>query len=267
MHPLVNIAISAAKDAGAIIHKYSQQLDRIKVNEKEKNDFVSNVDLQAEQAIIQTIHKAYPDHSILAEESGQLDNNNDYVWIIDPLDGTTNFIHGFPFYCVSIAVKHKGRIEHAAIFDPIKQELFTASRGSGAILNNQRLRVNTDSNFSKTLIGTGFPFRNKNTAQQYFETFTAIFDQCAGVRRAGAAALDLAYVAAGRLDGFWEFGLKPWDIAAGSLIIKEAGGLVSDTDGQDNYMKNGNIVAGNPKTLKSLLKLIKPIINERNNEE
>lgn len=262
MHPLVNIAITAAKEAGNIIHKSSQQLDRIKINEKNQNDFVSDIDLQAERKIIQTIQKSYPDHNILAEESGHIDQGSEYTWIIDPIDGTTNFIHGFPFYCVSIAVQHKNRIEHSVIYDPTRLELFTASRGQGAMLNNKRLRVNNQNQFAKTLIGTGFPFRNKAVAQKYFDTFTAIFDQCAGVRRAGAAALDLAYVAAGRLDGFWEFSLKPWDIAAGSLLVKEAGGLVCDSEGQENYLKTGNVVAGNPKTLKALLQLIRPIINE-----
>ncbi len=261
---MVNIALTAAKEAGHIIHKHSQQLDRVKISQKDKNDFVSEVDIKAEQAIIHTIQKAYPDHSIMAEESGyQEHEQSEYTWIIDPIDGTTNFLHGFPFYAVSIAVKYKNKIEHGLIYDPIRLEVFSASRGQGAMLNNQRIRVNKEIQFAKTLIGTGFPFRNKEIAQKYFDTFTKIFDQCAGVRRAGAAALDLAYVASGRLDGFWEFGLKPWDVAAGSLLIKEAGGLVCDTEGQENYLNTGNIVAGNPKILKSLLQLIKPIMQNQ----
>lgn len=265
MHPFVNIAVSAAKEAGQIIQFHAQQLDRVKVSEKSSNDFVSNVDVKAEQVIIDTIRKVYPDHGIIAEESGISQSNNDeYTWIIDPLDGTTNFIHGFPFYGVSIAVKHKNKIEHGVVYDPIRQELFSASRGQGAMLNNKRIRVNSAAQqpFSKTLIGTGFPFRNAEIAQQYFETFSAIFNQCAGVRRAGAAALDLAYVAAGRLDGFWEFGLKPWDLAAGVLLIKEAGGLVCDSHGMESYLQSGNIVAGTPKTVKSLLQLIKPLVSK-----
>ena len=202
MHPLVNIALTAAKEAGHIINKYSQQLDRVTVNEKSQNDFVSEVDIKAETAIINTIRKSYPDHNIMAEESGLEEKHSEYTWIIDPLDGTTNFIHGFPFYAVSIALKHKNRIEHAVVYDPNRLEFFTASRGQGAMLNNKRIRVKSENQFSKTLIGTGFPLRSKQTAQTYLNTFAAIFDQCAGVRRAGAAALDLAYVAAGRLDGF-----------------------------------------------------------------
>lgn len=262
MHPLVNIATSAAKEAGSIIHKYSQQLERIKINEKSKNDFVSEVDLKAEQAIINTIHKAYPDHSIMAEESGHVDNDSEFTWIIDPLDGTKNFLHGFPFYAVSIAVKHKNRIEHGVIYNPINLDLFTASRGQGARLNDQRIRVSKENRFEKTLIGTGFPCQNRDKNTNYLNTFTSISSQCSGIRRTGSAALDLAFVAAGKLDGFWEFGLKPWDLAAGSLLIKEAGGLVSNDQGNEDILNSGNVVAGNPKTLKALLQLIKPAMQK-----
>ncbi len=262
MHPLVNIAISAAKDAGTIIHKYSQQLERVKITEKSKNDFVSEVDLNAEQAIIHAIHKAYPDHSIMAEESGYIERDDEYTWIIDPLDGTKNFLHGFPFYAVSIAVKYKNKIEHGVIYNPINFELFTASRGQGARLNNQRIRVSKENRFDKTLIGTGFPCQSRSEDNSYINTFTSISNKCSGIRRTGSAALDLAFVAAGRLDGFWEFGLKPWDIAAGSILIKEAGGLISNDQGQEDILNSGNVVAGNPKTLKALLQLIKPAMQE-----
>ena len=260
MHPLVNIAMSAARQAGDLALRYSEQLDRIKITEKKANDFCSEVDVKAEQIIIQTIRKHYPSHGIMAEESGMHEGSDETVWIIDPLDGTSNYLHGFPFYSVSIAVQHKKRIEHGVIYDPIRKEFFTASRGGGAQLNDTRIRISKQTQLSKALLGTGFPFRNKELCERHFATFQSLFGQCSGVRRAGSAALDLAYVAAGRLDGFWEFGLRPWDIAAGSLLIKEAGGLVGDISGGEQYMKTGNIVAGNPKLFKSLLQTIGPAL-------
>ncbi len=263
MHPLVNIAVSAARNAGDIISRHSHNLDRLKVREKSPNDVVSEIDVKAEQAIIKTIHKAYPTHSIIAEESGYLKHQDDeYTWIIDPLDGTRNFLHGFPHFAVSIALRHKQRIEHAVVYDPVRMECFSASRGKGAQLNGKRIRVSAETNLSKALLGTGFPFRDKELMEDYILSFRSLFGECAGVRRAGAAALDLAYVASGRLDGFWEFTLKPWDIAAGVLLIKEAGGLVSDLSGSENYFKTGSIVAGNPKVFKSLLQTLKPITEE-----
>lgn len=263
MQPIVNIAVEAARAAGDIIVRHMDRLDRVKVSSKHNNDLVTEVDVKAEQAIIETIHKVYPTHGILAEESGLNQGEDDYTWIIDPLDGTANYVHGFPHFAVSIAVKYKNRIEHGVVYDPVRGECFSASRGKGAILNDRRIRVNQLANMNQALLGTGFPFRNKALAERYFSTFQALFGKCAGIRRAGAAALDLAYVAAGRLDGFWEFNLQPWDIAAGSLLIKEAGGLVGDFSGGESYMKTGNIVAGNPKIFKSLLQTMQPALQER----
>lgn len=263
MHPYVNIAVSAARQAGEVIMNYSEQLSRLKVGEKSKNDFFTQVDVKAEQIIIQAIHKHYPKHSILAEESGLQDNeSSDTVWIIDPIDGTNNYLHGFPFYSVSIAVQVAGRIEHGVVFDPVRKECFCASRGGGAQLNDKRIRVSSQTQLDKALLGTGFPFRNKSLAPRYFSTFQSLFDKSSGVRRTGSAALDLAYVAAGRLDGFWEFGLKPWDIAAGSLLIKEAGGLVGDFTGGENFLKTGNIACANPKLFKPILQTINQALSK-----
>ncbi|WP_026069500.1 inositol monophosphatase family protein [Legionella tunisiensis] len=260
MQPLLNIAITAARLAGDIIVRHLEQLDRIKVTAKSSEEYFTEVDIKAEQAIIYTIHKAYPEHGIIAEESGIHNDNAESVWIIDPLDGTTNYMHGFPFFSVSIAHKVKNRIEHAVVYDPIRHECFSASRGRGAQLNDRRIRVSKQTQLNASLLGTGFPFRNIALAQRYLPTFEALIGKCAGVRRTGSAALDLAYVASGRLDGFWEFGLRPWDIAAGSLIVKEAGGLISDLQGGENYMKQGDVVAGTPKVFKSLLQTFMPII-------
>jgi len=256
MNPLLNIAISAAERAGKIIAKGLDDLDRVKVEKKGDNDFVTDVDQRAEQDIIYTIRKAYPDASILAEESG-LEKKDDVLWIIDPLDGTANFLHGFPHFAVSIAIQVKGITEHAVVYDPLRHEMFTASRGKGAHLNKSlRLRVSKQVGLSGSLIGTGFPFKYPELHDDYLKTFKAIMSQETGIRRVGAAALDLAYLAAGRLDGFWEFKLKPWDIAAGALIVKEAGGLIGDFDGTEKYMENGHVVAGTPKVFKPLLQLI-----------
>jgi myo-inositol-1(or 4)-monophosphatase len=261
MHPLLNIAISAARNASKHILKFAERIDTVQVIEKKRHDFVSEVDQIAEREIINTIHKAYPDHAILAEESGHAPNDNSqYTWIIDPLDGTTNYLHGFPFYAVSIAIQHKNRIEHGVIYDPVRQELFTASRGAGAQLNNHRIRVSKRSQLEGALLGTGFPFKNIEKLPIYLKSFEALTLQASGVRRAGAAALDLAYVAAGRLDGFWELGLSPWDLAAGALMISEAGGLISDFTGAENYLESGNVVTGNPKVFKQMLQIIQPIL-------
>lgn len=259
MHPLLNIAIRAARAAGSVIVRQMDRIDALHIVEKSRNDFVSEIDKRAEEIIIDTIHKAYPEHGILAEESGEK-AGNEFVWIIDPLDGTTNYLHGFPQFAVSIAVRQKNRIEHGVVFDPLRQELFTATRGEGAQLDNRKIRVSRRPELDGALLGTGFPFRNLATLDEFLETLRTFIPRCAGVRRAGSAALDLAYVAAGRLDGFWEFGLSPWDMAAGALIIREAGGLVSDPLGGDAYLKTGNIVAGNPRIAKRMLQVLHPIV-------
>jgi len=255
MHPMLNIAVKAARSAGNIINRASRNLDIVSAKEKAANDYVSEVDRDAEQTIIKTLRDAYPDHSILAEESGAT-GQSEYCWIIDPLDGTTNFLHGFPQYAVSIALAHKGVITQAAIYDPSRNDLFTATRGRGAYLNETRLRVGKRATLKSSLIGTGFPFRQFEHIDAYLAMFRDMMRNSAGVRRAGAAALDLAYVAAGRLDGFWEIGLSPWDMAAGSLLITEAGGLVGDLEGEDRFMQNGNIIGGNPKIFAQLIQLL-----------
>lgn len=260
MQPLLNIAINAARQAGDVIIRHTEQVDRVKVTAKGSNDYFTEVDIKAEQTIIKTILKAYPDHGIIAEESGTQNPDAESVWIIDPLDGTTNFLHGFPFYCISIAVKVKNRIEHAVVYDPVRHECFSASRGRGAQLNDRRIRVSKQTALSASLLSSGFPTRNPTLAQRYLPTFEAMIGKCAGMRRTGSAALDLAYVASGRLDGFWEFGLRPWDIAAGSLLIKEAGGLISDLSGGEDYINQGDVIAGNPKIFKSLIQTLIPVI-------
>ncbi len=259
MHPMLNIADKAARRAGDIILRAFDRLDTIKVTEKSRNDYVTEVDKAAEQDIIETILKNYPDHAIQAEESGQR-AGNEYTWIIDPLDGTHNFMHGFPHFAVSIAIKHGDKIEHGLIYDPVKQDIFSASKGAGAKLNNHRIRVAQSIGFEGTLLASGLPSYASRKLDIYMQTLHALAKEAGDCRRAGSAALDLAYVAAGRLDGYWEFGLQPWDIAAGSLMVKEAGGLVSDFAGQENYLKSGDILAANPKLFKKMLQIIKPIV-------
>ena len=257
MHPMLNIAIKAARKAGNIINRASRDLDQIKVETKQRNDFVTEVDRAAEAAIIDELRKAFPDHAILAEESGQSKAARmEYCWIIDPLDGTTNFIHGVPQYCVSIGLKHKDVITQGVVFDPVKNELFTATRGTGAYLNDRRVRVTKRDKLADGLIGTGFPFRDGSDLDRYMAMFKAVTLAAAGVRRPGAAALDLAYVAAGRFDGFWEIGLSPWDIAAGSLLVQEAGGLIGDLKGDSGYLASGEVVAGNAKVFSQLLNVL-----------
>lgn len=256
--PIVNIAVRAARAAGNIIIRALDRLDTIEISEKSPNDYVTEIDKQAEREIIAIIRKAHPNHGILGEESGKIDGD-DYVWIIDPLDGTRNFIHGFPHFAVSIAVSYKGKVQQGVIYDPIRQELFTASRGKGAQLNDRRMRVSKHTQLKDCLIGTGFPFRHsKEHLEVYTKSLHAILPTCGDIRRAGAATLDLAYVACGRFDGFWEMGLKPWDVAAGALMIQEAGGLVSDFQGGEDYLNTGNIIAGSPKILKSLMTTLSP---------
>jgi myo-inositol-1(or 4)-monophosphatase len=257
MHPMLNIAVRAARQAGNVIVRSLERVDTLNVTTKTPNDFVSEVDYQAEQEIIQVIHKAYPSHGVLAEESGSQEGD-EYVWIIDPLDGTTNYLHGFPQFAVSIAVQHKGKIEQAVVYDPLRQELFTATRGAGAQLNNRRIRVSKLPSLDGALLGTGFPFKELSRLETFLATFRTLLTKTAGIRRAGSAALDLAYVAAGRMDGFWEFGLKKWDMAAGVLLIQEAGGLVGDMSGGHDYFQSGDVVAANPKVFKAMLQAIRP---------
>jgi myo-inositol-1(or 4)-monophosphatase len=261
MNPTLNIAVRAARSAGNVIIRNLGKLDTLAIHTKDRNDFVTEVDRRAEQEIIFTLRKAFPDHGILAEESG-LQEGNEYQWIIDPLDGTTNFLHGFPQFAVSIALRHKGRMEQGVIYDPLRQELFTATRGAGAMLNDRRIRVTKRKTLEGSLLGTGFPFKSQQHLDTYLDMFRALFPQTAGIRRAGSAALDLAYVAAGRLDGFWEIGLSIWDMAAGVLLIQEAGGLSSDFSGGDNHLESGNIVAGNPKLFAEILKTIRPCVTK-----
>jgi len=262
MNPTLSIAIKAARRAGGIINRASRDVEQIKVSAKRDKDFVTEVDKAAEEAIIGVLKAAYPDHAILAEESGA-SGDSEYVWIIDPLDGTTNFIHGFPQYCVSIALAHKGLLTHAVVYDPTRNELFTAVKGAGAYLNDRRIRVSKRVKLNEVLVGTGFPFRYFEHADAYLGIFRDMMHKTAGVRRPGAAALDLAWVAAGRIDGFWEIGLSPWDMAAGALLITEAGGLVGDLTGESDYMNTGNILGGNPKVFVQLLQIIAPHLNAK----
>lgn len=255
--PIIHVAIQAARAAGNIIARAANRLDKVNVAEKLPNDFVTDVDERAEREIINIIQKAYPSHSILGEESGVI-SGDDYQWIIDPLDGTRNFINGFPHFAVSIGVMYKSKIEYGVIYDPMRQELFTAKRGRGAQLNERRIRVNSKRNLTECLLGTGFAGRHSNpdSLDESLELLERMMPICSDIRRAGAAALDLAYVAAGRLDGFWEFGLKLWDIAAGILLVKEAGGMISDPAGGESYWDTGNIVAANPMVMKQMLKVL-----------
>jgi myo-inositol-1(or 4)-monophosphatase len=261
MHPMLHTAIRAARSAGKIIVRSIEKRQDLHIESKSKNDFVSEVDRQAENVIIEILRKAYPNHAILAEESGA-QHGDDYQWVIDPLDGTTNFLHGNPQFAISIALKYKDRLEQAVIYDPLRDELYKASRGQGAFLNDRRMRVSTLISLEKALLGTGFPFRTQKHIDTYLDTFKALFSQVADVRRAGSATLDLAYIAAGRLDGFWEIGLYEWDMAAGVLLVQEAGGLISDFGGGNNYFKTGNIVAGSPKIFRGILQTIQPHLSD-----
>jgi myo-inositol-1(or 4)-monophosphatase len=266
MHPMLNIAVKAARRAGAIINRAALDRTQLEIHSKRANDFVTQVDKSAEAAIIEVIRQAFPDHAILGEESGALPGKGggaakaakaEYLWIIDPLDGTTNFIHGFPQYCVSIGLQHRGVTQHGVVYDPAKNELFTASKGSGAFLDDRRVRVSKCVQLKDALVGTGFPFKEMTRLDLYVKQMRHLMQNCSGVRRAGAAALDLAYVAAGRLDAFWEMGLSPWDMAAGALMIQEAGGLVGDLSGDANYLESGDITAATPKVFPQLLAALK----------
>jgi len=255
MHALLNVAVMAARRAGSMLIKKMVNLSKLKIEEKGHNDYVSDADHAAEKAVIDCILKHYPDHAILAEESGQ-HGESDTVWIVDPLDGTTNYLHGFPVFAVSIGVQVKGRMEHGVVYDPMRQELFTASRGQGAQVDGRRIRVSGQKQLERALVGTGFPYRRvDDELGPYMDMLAKILKSTSGVRRPGAAALDLAYVAAGRLDAFWETGLKSWDLAAGSLIIREAGGMVSGLDGSENYLDTGHILTGTPKIYRDIARL------------
>lgn len=261
MQPMLNIAVRAARSAGRILLRHFEHTEQLKVNSKYRNEFVSEVDHRAEAAIVHELRSKYPDHAILAEESGE-QQGNDYQWVIDPLDGTTNYLHGFPQFCVSIALKYRNRLEQAVVYDPLREELFTAGRGQGALLNDQRLRVSTHPSLEGALIGTGFPFRDYSHLDKYLGMFKVMVQDTAGVRRPGSAALDLAYLAAGRYDGFWELGLAQWDIAAGALLITEAGGLVSDLAGGDRHLETGNVIAGNVKVHQAMVAKLRPFLDD-----
>jgi myo-inositol-1(or 4)-monophosphatase len=247
MHPMLNIAVKAARRAGAIINRASQDIGTLTIKSKNFNDFVSEVDVAAERAIIDTLRDAYPSHGFLGEESGSTSHQSDFIWIIDPLDGTTNFLHSFPHYCVSIALQRKGEITQAVIYEPNRNDLYTATKGRGAFLNDKRIRVSKCDKLQEALIGTGFPFRDFKYLDDYLHMFKSMLQKTAGIRRAGSAALDLAYVASGALDGFWEIGLSPWDIAAGGLLIQEAGGIVTDLSGKTGWLESGNILVASAK--------------------
>ena len=258
MEPMLTIALRAARKAGELIERALERVDVVAFEEKGRNDFVTEIDQASEKEIIYHLRKAYPDHTIVGEETGRSEGDSDYEWIIDPLDGTTNFIHGIPHFAISIACLYKGQIQHAVVLDPIKREEFTASRGKGAALNGRRIRVSNRRSLDGALIGTGIPFNGyaMENMMPYLTALQEIAGQTAGIRRPGAAALDLAYVAAGRFDGFWEMNLKSWDIAAGLLLVKEAGGMVSDFRGGNDCMKTGNVVCASPKVFKPLLQIV-----------
>ena len=262
MQPLLNIAVRAARRAGELIVRSLNRLESLTVSSKGRNDFVTEVDRAAEQEIIGSIRRLYPQHAFLAEESGRSGGEHETLWIIDPLDGTTNFLHGFPVFAVSIACQIRGRLEHAVVYDPMRGELFTASRGAGAHLDNHRMRVSKARALEGALIATGFPYRaNTRYLDAYLAMLKAVTLQVAGVRRPGAAALDLAYVAAGRVDAFWELGLAPWDTAAGTLLIQEAGGRIGTLGGAE-YRQEGHILAGSPKVYAALVELLAPHVPE-----
>jgi len=258
IHPMLNVAIKAARAAGVIINRAALDVESVRVSQKMANDFVTEVDQASENIIIDALLTAYPDHGILAEESGQTRGNpqSEHIWIIDPLDGTTNFIHGFPFYCISIALQSKGRIEQAVVYDPTRNDLFTSTRGRGAFMNDRRLRVSKRIRLQECLISTGFPFRPDDDYAAYLKLMSEVMKRTAGLRRPGAAALDLAYVAAGFSDGFFETGLHPWDMAAGSLLITEAGGLVGNFTGDADYLHQRECMAANPKIYAQLVTLL-----------
>ena len=256
---MLNVAIKAARAAGAIINRAALDVESVRISQKQINDFVTEVDHASEKIIIETLLTAYPGHGILAEESGKEygARDSEFVWIIDPLDGTTNFIHGFPVYCVSIALTVKGKVEQAVVYDPTRNDLFTATKGRGAFLNERRIRVSKRTQLKDCLISTGFPFRPGDNFKSYLNMMADVMQRTAGLRRPGAAALDLAYVAAGFTDGFFETGLKPWDIAAGSLLVTEAGGLIGNFTGESGDLEQGECLAGNPRVYAQLVQVLR----------
>jgi myo-inositol-1(or 4)-monophosphatase len=262
MHPMLSIAVKAAREAGRIINRASQDVGALKIQSKTFNDFVSEVDRSAEQAIIDTIRDGYPDHGFLGEESGKSNIEADNIWIIDPLDGTTNFLHNFPQYCVSIALQQKGVLTQAVIYDPVRNDLFTATKGRGAFLNDKRIRVTNRTKLQASLISTGFPFRDFTHLDTYLAMLKDMIKNTTGIRRPGSAALDLAYVAAGFTDGFFEINLSTWDIAAGGLLVQEAGGMVGDFEGNESWLRTGNIVAANAKVFSQMLQVLSPHLTE-----
>jgi len=260
MHPMLGIAVKAARRAGSIINRGAREIDLLTITSKGPKDFVSEVDREAERTIVETLLASYPDHAILAEEGTAKGANADAenIWIIDPLDGTTNFLHGFPQYCVSIALSQRGQVTHGVIYDPVRNDLFTATRGRGAFLNDRRIRVSKRHHLRDCLIGTGFPFRDGSYLDTYLRMMKTMIEQTAGLRRPGAAALDLAYVAAGFYDGFWEVGLNAWDVAAGSLLIQEAGGLIGDLAGDGDFLHGGQVIAATPKIFAQMVTALAP---------
>ncbi len=258
LHPMLNVAIKAARAAGAIINRAALDVEAVRVSQKQVNDFVTEVDHASEETIIETLLTAYPGHGIWGEETGRTRGAQDseHVWIIDPLDGTTNFIHGFPVYCVSIALAVRGKVEQAVIYDPTRNDLFTATKGRGAYMNERRIRVSKRTQLSQSLISTGFPFRKGDNFPLYLSMMSEVMQRTAGLRRPGAAALDLAYVAAGFTDGFFETGLSPWDVAAGSLLVTEAGGLVGNFTGESDFLEQKECLAGNPRIYGQLVPLL-----------
>jgi len=263
---MLTTAVKAARKAGGLITRAPFDLDKLNVRSKRPNDFVSEVDHAAEDAIIAILRQAYPAHGFLAEESGEKDIEADYVWVIDPLDGTTNFLHGFPQYCVSIALAHRNIVQQGVIYDPVRNDLFTATRGRGAFLNDRRIRVSRRTHLRDCLVGTGFPFRDGSYLDTYLQMMKVMITNTAGLRRPGAAALDLAYVAAGFYDGFWEVGLNPWDVAAGSLLVLEAGGLIGDLAGNENYLHGAQVIAANPKVFAQMVATLAPFREDMTRE-
>ena len=255
LHPMVNVAVKAARAAGSLINRAALDIESVRVSQKKANDFVTEVDQAAEAAIIETLLQAYPGHGILAEESGNQHGARDseFVWIIDPLDGTTNFIHGLPVYCVSIALAVRGKVEQAVVYDPTRNDLFTATKGRGAFLNDRRIRVSKRTQLKEALVSTGFPYREGDDFDQYLVMMGEVMRRTAGLRRPGAAALDMAYVAAGFTDAFFEKGLQPWDVAAGSLLVTEAGGLVGNFTGESEFLEQNECMAGNPRVYGQLV--------------
>ncbi len=260
MHPMLGIAVKAARRAGNVINRGARDIDLLTITSKGPKDFVSEVDREAERMIVETLLASYPDHAILAEEGTAKGDNADAenVWIIDPLDGTTNFLHGFPQYCVSIALAQRGQVTQGVVYDPVRNDLFTATRGRGAFLNDRRIRVSRRQHLRDCLIGTGFPFRDGSYLDTYLRMMKTMIEQTAGLRRPGAAALDLAYVAAGFYDGFWEVGLNAWDVAAGSLLIQEAGGLIGDLAGDGDFLHGGQVIAATPKIFAQMVTALSP---------